>query len=275
VIRPDRKAAKANRESGGGDLDEALVAHFSPQGRTAEAYRAVRTALYFTQGNEHKVIQVTSPHAGDGKTTLAANMAVCIAQSGKRTVLLEADFRRPRCHKLFGLDNTLGVTDAIAGNEEIMDVIQETGIKNLWAVSCGRRPDNPSELLTSDAFEHLLEVIKEKFDFVIVDTPPLLAVTDPAVVAPRVDGVLLVMRLTKSARRSAQRASEVLDSLRVNVVGVVVNGMDSGGRYGRYRSYGQYRYGGYGYGGYGYGQSEYSDKKYYREDRSSKNAGVT
>ncbi len=277
VIHPNRKLSEAaNADPNGPALDSGLVAHFSPQGRTAEAYRAVRTALYFnTQGGGHKVIQVTSPHAGDGKTTLAANLAICVAQSGKRTLLLEADFRRPRCHKMFGLDNMAGVSDAISGEDEIMDVVQETVVKNLSVVTCGTRPDNPSELLTSVAFERLLEVVREKFEFVIIDTPPILAVTDPSVVAPRVDGVLIVMRLTKSARRAALRAREVLDSLGTNVVGIVVNGVGQGSTYGygRYTSYGQGGYGGYGYGyGYGYGQ-EYSDKKYYREKNPSAKAG--
>ena len=278
VIRPDRKHAKTEAEDDSG-LDRSLIAHFSPQGRTAEAYRAVRTALFFsTQGGGHKVIQVTSPHAGDGKTTLAANLAICIAQSGKKTLLLEADFRRPRCHKIFGLDDSRGVSGAIAGDEEIADVIQDTGLDNLSAVTCGPRPDNPAELLTSPKFEELLNVVSEKFDLVIVDSPPLLAVTDPSAVAARVDGVLLVMRLTKSARKAGKRAREVLDSLGANVIGVVVNGVGRGAGYGYGYGYGRYRYGsgygygsgsgdGYGYGyGYGYGRNDYTDKKYYRED---------
>ena len=112
-----------------------------PKGRPAEAYRAVRTALYFsTQGQDHKVIQITSPNPGDGKTTMAANLAVSIADSGKRVLLLEADFRRPRVHGYFGLDNSVGVSSVIAGEAELPDALQETAVKNLWAVPCGPRP---------------------------------------------------------------------------------------------------------------------------------------
>jgi capsular exopolysaccharide synthesis family protein len=273
-----QKIRETADESG---LDTSLVTHHAPQGRTCEAYRAVRTAMFFsTRGGGHKLIQVTSPHAGDGKTTLAANLAISIAQSGKRTLLMEADFRRPRVHKVFGLGESLGVCNVIADGEELSDVVHETSVEHLSVIPCGPRPNNPSELLTSPRFEQLLEVLREKYEYVIVDSPPVLAVTDPTAVAPRVDGVLLVMRLTRNARSASKRAREVLDSIGANVLGVIINGVGQGDRYGygygRY-GYGKYSYGyqygsGYGYG-YGYqygGKYEYSDKKYYREDNSKK-----
>ena len=201
----DRRRPPARCQTGG-------PSHAAAQ--TSEAYRAVRTALYFAaQASGHKVFQVTSSDAGDGKTTLAANLAISIAQSGKRVVLLEADFRRPRLQQLFDLQDSKGLSGALADSEEVLDVFNVTPVENLSVITCGPRPANPADLLTSPRFEQLLEVLREKFDFVLVDSPPLLAVTDPAIVAPLVDGVLLVLRLTKHARSGIRRSRAILDSL--------------------------------------------------------------
>lgn len=246
IEAPRRKTADAEGESAANAISSILCTFHQPKSRPAEAYRAVRTSLYFsTHGEGHKVIQITSPNPGDGKTTLAANLAVSMADSGKRVLLLEADFRRPRVHKFFGLDNTLGVSSIIAGEAEIPDVIQQTAVSNLWAMPCGPRPHNPSDLLTSPRFKELIDTLRDQHDFVIVDTPPILAVTDSSVVAPRVDAVLLVVRLTKHARDGAMRATEMLGALGARILGVVVNGIGKTSGYG----YGRYRYG---YGGYGY-----------------------
>jgi len=245
-------------------IDTTLVTFHRPNSRLSEAYRAVRTALYFsTRGEQHKVIQVCSPNPADGKTTLACNLAVSIAQSGKKVLLIDADFRRPRIHKVFGLQAKTGMSSVIAGVTELPDAIQSTEVENLSVLPCGPRPSNPSELLTSRRFEELLAVIREQFDFVIVDTPPVLAVTDPGAVAARVDGVIMTMRLTKRTRADATHAVGVLSSLGANIFGVVVNGIDG-------RSRGNYSYGnqyGYGYGGgYNYGYGEGRSGAYYADE---------
>ena len=246
----ERKSAKKEETEPSPTISPALRVYHHPRGRIAEAYRAVRTALYFsTRGSGHKVVQVTSPNPGDGKTTLAANLAVAIANSGKRTLLIDCDFRRPRVHKVFGLGDGTGMSDVMSGSVELIDAIIETTIEGLSILPCGRRPANPAELLTSNKFQELLDVLREKYDMVIIDTPPVLAVTDPLTVAPRVDGVLLVIRLAKSARSSAQKTLEALDSIGGTVLGIVVNGMGGGSKYGY--GYGSYSYG-YRYGGYGY-----------------------
>ena len=218
------------------------------------------------------MIQVTSPNPGDGKTTLAANLAVAMADSGKRVLLLEADFRRPRVHRYFALDNTVGVTAIITGDAEIPDAIQPTAIRNLWAMPCGPRPNNPSDLLTSPRFKEMIDTLRDQHDFVIIDTPPILAVMDASVVAPRVDAVLMVVRLTKHARDGASRATEMLGALGARILGVVVNGVAKSAGYGygsgRY-GYGGYRYGGYRYGGNRYGGSSYGEgygDSYYHDD---------
>jgi polysaccharide biosynthesis transport protein len=229
----------------GARLDPVLCTYYQSQSHEAESYRGVRTALYFSlHGKAHKVIQITSPNMGDGKTTLAANLGVSIAQSGKRVVLIDADFRRPRLHKLFGISARVGLASVIEGEAELKDVIQESGVEGLDVIPCGPIPPNPAELLTSPRFPEVLNAIRAQYDFVLVDTPPLLAVTDPCVVAPRVDGVLLNIRVSKNGRPHAERAKEILSTLGVTVVGVVVNGLD-GGRAGEY-GYAHYQYS-YGY----------------------------
>lgn len=278
VSENERRVRRQASESDA-SIDPILRVFHHPRGRIAEAYRAVRTALYFsTRGGGHKVVQVTSPNPGDGKTTLAANLAVSIATSGKRTLLIDADFRRPRVHKVFGLGEVIGLSEVMGGRTELVDAIQDTPIEGLSILVCGRRPANPAELLTSSKFQQLIEVLREKYEFVIIDTPPILAVTDPLAVAPRVDGVLVVIRLGKSARNMAHKALEALDSLGATVLGIVVNGVGGGSRYGGYgySSYGYgYRYGGYGHrNDYGEGDGQYGDgdadgageKSYFTED---------
>ncbi|HEX4132664.1 MAG TPA: polysaccharide biosynthesis tyrosine autokinase [Pirellulales bacterium] len=263
VRRRDRKIAANSK------IDEILACYHRPRSTVAEAYRSVRTALYFgTRGEEQKVLQITSADAGDGKTTLAANLAISFAQSGKRICLVDADFRRARMHTLFSVDNSVGISSVMAGQAELPDAIHATEVENLWLLPCGPRPSNPSELLTSHRFKELLDVLRGKFDMILIDTPPLLAVTDPCAVAPRVDSVLLVMRITKNVRPNAMRAKEVLDGLGAKVIGVVVNGVEMRRGYGHDSGYRRYGAGGYGYRDYDYG--DYYDDDDVRSSRNSK-----
>ncbi len=252
-------------------VDSSIVTLHKNRSSLAEAFRGIRTAVFFgcQQGNI-KVIQVTSPVPGDGKSTVAANMAVSIAQSGRKVCIIDCDFRRPRVAKIFGLKEDVGLVQVIGGKVELEDAIQQTTIENLFSVTCGRRPGNPSELLSSEMFADALAALKAKFDFVIVDTPPILVVSDPANVASLVDAVLLTVRLRRNLKPIATRAAQMLHSINANMLGVIVNGIGVGGNgYG----YGGYRYdnysggssGGYGksgYGGYGYG-STYQYGGYY------------
>lgn len=244
---PDEKAQK-QIAAGEPTVDPMLCTHYASNSVSAEAYRSVRTAIYFnTQGVGHQVIQVTSPNMADGKSTLAANLAISIAQSGKKTILIDADCRRPRGHKMFNVPHETGLASVIAGQSDLATAIRPTAIPNLALLPCGPRPANPAELLTSPRFKELLDIIRAQYDYVILDTPPLLVVTDPCVVAPRVDGVIMAIRVTKNGRPFAERAKEILNSLGANVIGVVVNGLggQGGGRYGY--GYDSYNYG-YGYG---------------------------
>ena len=154
---------------------------------------------------------MTSPNPGDGKSTISANMALSMAESGKRVLLIDADLRRPRVHKLFGVPNAIGLWQVIDGEAEIDEATGTTEVPNLWVMTSGGRPSNPAELLTTARFKDFLDVVRERYDLVILDTPPVLAVTDSCAVAPRVDAVIMVIRLAKNARDTAVHAVETLN----------------------------------------------------------------
>lgn len=239
-------------------IDRTIVTLHLPRSRPSEAYRSVRTAVCFSAtGGEHRVIQVTSPAAGDGKSTLTMNFAVSLAQSGKKTVIIESDFRRPKVHKLTGVSNKVGVVDVLRGDAEVADAIQPTELDGFFVMPCGSRPKNPSELITRPEYEQLLDVLREKFEYVIIDTPPVLVVTDPCSVAPRVDGVLLCVRLSKHTRDFGRRSLEQLRDVGANMTGLVVNGVEETDAYG---------YGNYSYSDYRY---RYKDYNYNYADKSS------
>ena len=231
-------------------IDPVMCTIHLPKSVEAESYRTVRTALFFnSRGRSEQVIQVTSPCPGDGKSTLAANLAVTVANSGKSTLLLDADFRRPTQHKLFGLTAGVGlatVVDGQAGYTEAAQMVDS--VPNLTVMACGPRPDNPSELLSSARFREVLEELRHQYDFVIVDTPPLLAVSDPCAVAAQVDGVLLDVRINRRAKTVAKRAIQILAGTGGEVIGVVINGVST--EKNQY-SYGASRYG-YNAAKYGY-----------------------
>jgi capsular exopolysaccharide synthesis family protein len=236
MLRVDAAAAEP------GALAAVLYTHHHAKSPEAEAYRGVRTAVLFsTRRDGGKVIQVTSPEMADGKTTLVANLAVSLAQSGKRVILVDADLRRPRVHKIFGLGAERGLASAIAGEHDVASGVQQTQIPGLSIMPSGPIPLNPAELLTSARFGEVVKALDEQYDFVLIDTPPLLAVTDPSVVVPSVDGVLLVLRMSRHVRPKAERARDMLGALGANVLGVVVNGMNARGNGGR--GYEQYSYG--------------------------------
>jgi capsular exopolysaccharide synthesis family protein len=247
-------------------IEPIVCTYHRPKSQVSESFRAVRTALYFnTQGKQHSVIQVTSPTPGDGKSTLASNLAVSIAQSGKRILLVDGDMRRPRQAATFGISSKEGFATVLSGRSQWRDVVYECEeIEGLTVMPCGAKPNNPAELSSSPQVKELIEEMRSEFDFVIIDTPPLLAVTDACPIAARVDGVMLCIRIKKNVRVSAERATEMLANLGANCIGLVVNGVGAQSGYGSQYTYGAYRagysYNGYGYGyGYGYGAGKYYD----------------
>ena len=231
--------------------------------RFAESFRGVRTAIQFSsRRKDHRLLQVTSPLPGDGKSTVVANMAVTAAKSGKKVLIIDGDMRRPQIHRIFGAEVEGGLADVLSGHAEATEVIKEVGVEGLSIITAGVASENPAELLVGEAFEDLLGCLKDEFEFVIVDSPPLLAVSDPAVIATYVDGVVLVLNMRKGVRQTALKAKELLLEVDSNLIGVIVNGVGNRSRKSSY---------GYDYG-YGYGYGYTGSRKYY-ESKLSINSG--
>jgi capsular exopolysaccharide synthesis family protein len=216
-----------------------------------EAFRSLRTSLVFTSGSEHtRVIAVTSSQPLEGKTTTAANLALALALGGSRVLLIDADMRRPGLHKTMGLENQTGLSHLLAGQARVRDAIQRTAEPNLIAISAGRTPPNPSELLGSERMNNFLANLQHgPFDWVIIDTPPVLAVTDAVILAPRVSGVVFVIGSEMTRRVHADRALQSIRQSRPHSIAAVLNRVD----FDRNKYY-YSRYYGYQYKSY-YGQN--------------------
>ena len=239
---PQIKEAGAARRLADG-ASHRLVTHLDPRSPVAEAYRSLRTNLAFARAHEAlKTIVLTSPGPADGKSTTVANLAITFAQQGQRTLLIDADLRRAVLDKLFGAPREPGLTDVLVGRAPLMQVVNETAITNLHVLGSGPFPPNPSELLGSQAMRDVLRDAREEFDIVLLDSPPLLAVTDAAVLSTMVDGAILVVRMGSTPRTSVRRAISQLQTVHGRLVGTVLNDVDFraglyGGGYGYYYYY--------------------------------------
>lgn len=227
-------------------LPRVVVAGTDPQSPTAEAYRALRTNIAFAQPDRPlRSIMFTSAMPGDGKTTTTANLGVTLAQQDLRILLLDADMRRGTLHDIFGLPRAPGLSNVLAGAATGGDVIRRvtmSGGHSVDVVTTGTLPPNPAELLASDRMTRLLEELGRSYDMILIDTPPLGAVTDAAVLGTKSDAVVFVTRASATNRGSLAYAVDQLRHVRANVIGVVLNDFDSQ-RDTRYYSYGQYGYG--------------------------------
>ncbi|MBL8849872.1 MAG: polysaccharide biosynthesis tyrosine autokinase, partial [Planctomycetaceae bacterium] len=223
---PNIEVGRERKRIGASRLHPSLVTYHRPGSQMAEAYRAVRTALLSgTRNQPHQLIQITSPNPGDGKSTLSTNLAMSIAKAGKSVLLIDADLRRPNVHKLLGMDCDIGVTSVVEGGADFDDAIQSGPVPHLDVMTAGPQEKNRAELLLSPRFAEMLNALRERYDYVIVDTPPLLAVSDPAAIGAMVDGVILVLRINRQARLHAVRARETLDLVGARLIGVVVNAL--------------------------------------------------
>ncbi|HWJ21043.1 MAG TPA: polysaccharide biosynthesis tyrosine autokinase, partial [Gemmatimonadaceae bacterium] len=223
-----------------------LATHADPRSPVAEAYRSLRTNLAFARTSHAlQTLVVASPGPGDGKSTTAANLAITFAQQGQRTLLIDADLRRAVLDKTFDLQRQPGLTDVIIGVATVASAVHATKVPNLFVLPSGQFPPNPSELLGSPAMREVLREAKEQFDVVLFDSPPLLAVTDAAVLSTLVDGTILVVRTASTAREAVRRAVGQLRAVHGRLLGAVLNDADMrGGAY--YGGYGYYYYSYYG-----------------------------
>lgn len=211
----------------------------------AEAYRVLRTSVLLSAaGQPPKTILITSGQPGEGKTTTAINTAISLAQLGASVLIIDCDLRRPTTHKVLGVDHLLGLSTYLARNIPLDDVIQKLPIANLSLLPCGPIPPNPAELIISDKMKNMLRELSERYDHIIIDSPPLINVTDPVILSTMVDGVILVVHGGKSTRDIVRRARQELSSVGAKIFGVVLNNVDL-----RNEGYDNYYYNRY-YSGY-------------------------
>ena len=207
-----------------------LVAYAEPKSAAAEAYRTLRTNITFASPDKpvHTLL-VTSTSPDDGKSTTIANLAITFAASGSPTVLVDADLRRPHLHTIFGLPNDSGLSTLVAdlarskGGAISRLPLQDTQVENLQVLTSGPVPPNPAEILASQRMGELLALLRSKAEYVLIDTPPIIAVTDAAVLAPKVDGVLIVINAGKTKRDLAVKARDMLRQVNAHILGVVLN----------------------------------------------------
>lgn len=234
-----------DKSKGRDDSPITLVTHADPRSPVAEAYRSLRTNLAFARArHDLETIVVTSPGPSDGKSTTVANLATTFALQGQRTLLIDADLRRAVLDKTFNVPRSPGLSEVAAGLATLADAIQPTAVERLFILSSGAFPPNPSELLGSAAMRDVIAEAKTQFDVILFDSPPVLAVTDAAVLSTMVDGTIVVVRAGSTAREGVRRTLAQLRAVHGRLLGGVMNGVDArgGGRYGGYGYYYYYSY---------------------------------
>lgn len=200
---------------------------FDNRSSAAEAYRVVRTSMLLSAaGSPPKTILVTSGQAGEGKTTTVVNTAISLAQLGASVLIIDCDLRRPATHKIFGIDGTDGLSTYLSHNTEVDPLIHKLQIPNLSLLPCGPIPPNPAELISSARMKALLKLLGERYDHILIDSPPLINVTDPVILSSMVDGVIMVVHGGKSPRTVVQRARQELLGVGAKIFGVVLNNVD-------------------------------------------------
>lgn len=205
-------------------LKRRLLAHNSPKDPVAEQYRTIRTNIQFSNVDQDiKTIVVTSSGAEEGKSTTTSNLATVYAQQGLKVLLIDADLRKPTGHYTFRLENHIGLTNVLTRQSTLAQAVQESEIPHLSVLTSGPIPPNPSELLASAQMVELLKEMKEQFDMVIFDTPPILAVADAQILANQVDGTILVVSSGKTEKDAALKSKELLSNAQGKLLGVVLN----------------------------------------------------
>lgn len=212
-----------------------LIAKKNPMSPITEQYRTLRTNIQFSGIDEKiKTVLITSGEPSAGKSMTAANLAIVSAQQELKTLLIDADMRKPTMHYKFKLDNISGLSTALINGESFIERAQSTEIDHLAVLSCGPIPPNPSELLASQKFEQLLTEAYETYDMIIIDTPPMLAVTDASILINKVDGAILVARSEQTETSQLEEAIERIKKSADNLLGVVLNDLEKTDSYNYY-----------------------------------------
>lgn len=238
-VRRLARKGKENKNDKVLTLKRRLLAHNSPKDPVAEQYRTIRTNIQFSGADQDiKSLLLTSSGTAEGKSTTASNLAAVYAQQGLKVLLIDADLRKPTAHYTFRLENHAGLTNVLTRQSTLGQAVQETEVRDLYVLTSGPIPPNPSELLASNQMEELLKEMKKQFDMVIFDTPPILAVADAQILANQVDASILVVSSGKTDKEAALKAKELLVHAKSKLLGAVLNNRkaDSGNYYYYYGS---------------------------------------
>ncbi len=229
-----------------------LITFGHPKSMLSEAYRNIRTSILLSFcGKPPKKIAISSPNPAEGKTTTAINTAIALSQTGARVLIIEADLRKPRIHRIFEQENGMGLSNFLSGNAELDSIVRQTEIPNLFYILSGPLPPNPSELLGSSLFKSMVESLGERFDHIVIDAPPILGFADSTVLSTCVDGTILVVQAGKTPRETLLRAKDILLQVNARILGVVINRVNLRGS---------------GYDGYGYYYHHYYGEKSKHEE---------
>lgn len=214
----NNKITKKNQRS--------LIAHINPKSPITEQYRTIRTSIQFTSVNHDvRIIAVTSASPSEGKSTTAANLSIVLAQQGNEVLLIDGDLRKPTCHSAFELENHKGLTNALLSMGDWKDFIHDSVLPGLSLITSGTIPPNPADLLGTKQMDSFLQEARKKYDYIIIDTPPLLTVVDAQIVSQKSDGVVLVVEGGGTEKAKLLKAKNQLMQANANILGVVLNGM--------------------------------------------------
>ncbi len=205
------------------DLDEGMVMLNNTNAYDAELYKLIRTNLDFMSvDKQYKKFMFTSAHPSEGKTTTIANIAVAFAQIGKKVLLIDADLRKPRIHKLFRISNYIGLTNIIVENQDVAKVIKQTKVKNLYVIPSGPKPPNPNEILMSNKMEALIKNISNSFDLVLIDSPPVLSVADSLTLSRCIDGIVLIVANKQTKKEDMVLSVRNIEKVNTPIVGIAL-----------------------------------------------------
>ncbi|WP_199534020.1 CpsD/CapB family tyrosine-protein kinase [Romboutsia weinsteinii] len=216
-----------------------VVSYNNPKSPISEAYRSIRTNIEFSNFDEEvKTIVVTSSQQNEGKSTVTANLAVSFATlEDKKVLIMDGDLRNPTVHRMFGISNITGVTDILTGNKDFLECVHTSKVEGLHILTCGKIPPNPSEMLGSKKMKKFVEELKNHYDYIFIDAPPVGIITDAGIIASYVDGTVLVVGSKEADIEAVKISKERLDKVNANILGAVLNKYEAEGSSNAYYNY--------------------------------------